>query len=41
MIIFNEGLNEYEVLVDGIIVVILICCVGELGDWGYFVILEV
>ena len=34
--IFNEGLNEYEVLADGTIAVTLIRCVGELGDWGYF-----
>ncbi len=34
--IFNEGLNEYEVLADGTIAVTLIRCVGELGDWGLF-----
>lgn len=33
----NYGLNEYEILpADGTIAVTMLRCIGELGDWGYF-----
>ncbi|MDB1677982.1 MULTISPECIES: alpha-mannosidase [Enterococcus] len=32
----NYGLNEYEIVDDGVIALTLLRCVGELGDWGYF-----
>lgn len=33
----NDGLPEYEILPkDGAIALTILRCVGELGDWGYF-----
>ncbi len=33
----NDGLPEYEILPqDGTIAITMLRCVGELGDWGYF-----
>lgn len=33
----NDGLPEYEILPkDGTIALTMLRCVGELGDWGYF-----
>ncbi|MCP8857649.1 alpha-mannosidase [Latilactobacillus fuchuensis] len=33
----NDGLNEYEILPkNNTIAITLLRCVGELGDWGYF-----